>query len=165
MALTNFDPLLSGLGRFQAQKGTPSSAGSSPKEIAQGFESLLIRQFLAAARSGALESSEQQESGWLEMADDAMAGFLASQGGMGLANQVASLLDQGRHRSLQSAVSDKSKPLSSPLDVANESNAANPLGRFNISRDPAVDPLGAIDPRSRLVFKNDAVTTQRDNQK
>jgi Rod binding domain-containing protein len=165
MALTNFDPLLSGLGRFQAQTGSVSSVGSSPKEIAQGFESLLIRQFLAAARSGALESPDQQESGWLEMADDAMAGFLASQGGLGLANQVALLLDQGRRHSLQSAVGNNEKPLSSSVDAANASKAASTVGEFNISRDPAVDPLGSIDPRSRLGFKNDAVTTQRDNQK
>ena len=165
MALTNFEPLLSGLGRFQSQSGGAPAVRSSPKEIGQGFESLLIRQFLSAARSGALESSDQQESGWLEMADDAMAGFLASRGGLGLAGQVASLLEQGRHRSSQSSSDLHASPLAPPVDTPNESRLTSLSSSFNISGDPAVVSLGATGLRSHPAVTHDAVTTQWDNQR
>jgi len=165
MALTNFDPLLSGLGRFQAQKGPPSSSGSSPREIAQGFESLLIRQFLAAARSGALESSDQQESGWLEMADDAMAGFLASRGGLGLAGQVASLLEQGAKRRAQVSLDSRVGAQLDSQVMPERGHGFDRSSALNISRNSAVVPFGEMGAGQRLGAPNNAVTTQWDDLK
>jgi flagellar protein FlgJ len=69
----------------------------SPKDAAQAFEALLVRQILATARSSSWLSGESEtEVGWREMADDALAGQLARVGGLGLAKQIASLLGQSR---------------------------------------------------------------------
>jgi flagellar protein FlgJ len=69
----------------------------SPKDAAQAFEALLVRQILATARSSSWLSGESEtEAGWREVADDALAGHLARVGGLGLAKQIASLLGQSR---------------------------------------------------------------------
>jgi Rod binding domain-containing protein len=91
---SSYDPLIVGL-----RNGVKSdqAIGASAAEIAQGFESLLVRQFLAAARSASLLSEEpSSESGWREMGDDALAGFVTKQGGFGLTKQITSLLEQAQ---------------------------------------------------------------------
>ncbi|NCV84674.1 MAG: hypothetical protein EBV69_00025 [Oxalobacteraceae bacterium] len=94
MISSSYDPLIVGL-----RNGVKSdqAIGASAAEIAQGFESLLVRQFLTAARSASLLSEESSsESGWREMGDDALAGFVTKQGGFGLTKQITSLLEQAQ---------------------------------------------------------------------
>lgn len=91
MTPTSFDPWITGQGHL----ARAAQEAKTPKDAAQAFEALLLRQLLAAARSSHWLSGESEtESGWREMADDAMAGHLAKVGGLGLAKQIASLLGQ-----------------------------------------------------------------------
>jgi len=93
IAPTSFDPWVAGQGRM----ALAAQDARTPKEAAQAFEALLVRQILSAARSSSWLSGESEtESGWREMADDALAGHLARVGGLGLAKQIASLLGQSR---------------------------------------------------------------------
>ncbi|NDD11708.1 MAG: hypothetical protein EB072_03450 [Betaproteobacteria bacterium] len=86
-----FDPWVAALG---SQPKVDNAAGGA-KEAAQQFEALLIRQFLANARSTSwLSDQEESESGWREIADDALAGYLVRAGGIGLSKQVESLIAQ-----------------------------------------------------------------------
>jgi flagellar protein FlgJ len=90
---TSFDPWVAGQGRV----ALAAQNARSPKDAAQAFEALLVRQILATARSSSWLSGESEtEAGWREMADDALAGHLARVGGLGLAKQIASLLGQSR---------------------------------------------------------------------
>ncbi|NDD11212.1 MAG: hypothetical protein EB072_00855 [Betaproteobacteria bacterium] len=91
-SLTTGDPWVSALGqKTQAFSGATNTA----KQAAQSFEALLIRQFLASARSTAwLSDHPESESGWREIADDSLAGYLVRAGGLGLTKQVESLLNQ-----------------------------------------------------------------------
>jgi len=91
IAPTSFDPWVAGQGRM----ALAAQDARTPKDAAQAFEALLVRQILSAARSSSWLSGESEtESGWREMADDALAGHLARVGGLGLAKQIASLLGQ-----------------------------------------------------------------------
>jgi Rod binding domain-containing protein len=86
-----FDPWVAALGA----RSTSDSAGGSAKQAAQQFEALLIRQFLTNARStGWLSGEQESESGWREIADDSLAGYLVKSGGLGLAKQVEALITQ-----------------------------------------------------------------------
>lgn len=163
MALTGFDPLLSGLGRFQSQQGSSINASASPSDVAQGFESLLIRQFLSAARSGSIDAADQRESGWLEMADDAMAGYLASHGGLGLARQIASLLEQGNSRRPRSwsGGSRSTDPIVSAMHATHASQEA----ALNVSPNPSVVPHGEADVTPRSSGLDPAGATQLDTLK
>lgn len=100
---TSFDPWVSGQGRM----ALAAQGAKSPREAAQAFEALLVRQILSASRSSSWLSGESEaESGWREMADDALAGYLSRGGGLGLANQIASLLGQARGDSAGGTSSD-----------------------------------------------------------
>jgi Rod binding domain-containing protein len=93
VTLPAFDPWVAALG------STPSvdRANASAKQAAQQFEALLIRQFLSNARSSSWLSDQQEsESGWQEIADDALAGYVVRAGGLGLSKQVESLIGQAR---------------------------------------------------------------------
>ena len=88
-----FDPWVAALGSRSgvSQGGIDRSA----KQAAQQFEALLIRQFLSNARSTSWLSDQQEsESGWREIADDSLAGYLVKAGGLGLTKQVESLISQ-----------------------------------------------------------------------
>jgi Rod binding domain-containing protein len=90
-----FDPWVAALG----SKGSISQGGidRSAKHAAQQFEALLIRQFLSNARSTTWLSDQQEsESGWREIADDSLAGYLVKAGGLGLTKQVESLISQAQ---------------------------------------------------------------------
>ena len=90
-----FDPWVAALG----SKGSISQGGidRSAKHAAQQFEALLIRQFLSNARSTSWLSDQQEsESGWREIADDSLAGYLVKAGGLGLTKQVESLISQAQ---------------------------------------------------------------------
>jgi Rod binding domain-containing protein len=90
-----FDPWVAALG----SKGSVSQGGidRSAKHAAQQFEALLIRQFLSNARSTSWLSDQQEsESGWREIADDSLAGYLVKAGGLGLSKQVESLIGQAQ---------------------------------------------------------------------
>jgi len=94
IAPTSFDPWVAGQGRM----ALAAQDARTPKDAAQAFEALLVRQILSTARSSSWLSGESEtESGWREMADDALAGHLARVGGLGLAKQIASLLGQSRN--------------------------------------------------------------------
>ncbi|NBP39385.1 MAG: hypothetical protein EBV34_13245 [Betaproteobacteria bacterium] len=163
MALTGFDPLLSGLGRFQSQQGSSINKSASPSDVAQGFESLLIRQFLSAARSGSIDTEDQRESGWLEMADDAMAGYLASRGGLGLARQIASLLEQGNSRRLGSFFGRPPSldPVASAMQLSHASRAA----ALNVSPNPTVVPFVEVAVTPSTSGLDSAGATQLDTSK
>ena len=93
IAPSSFDPWVAGQGR----SALSARDAKSPADAAQAFEALLLRQLLATARSTSWLSGESEtESGWREMADDALAGHLAKVGGLGLAKQITSLLGQAR---------------------------------------------------------------------
>jgi len=80
-----FDPWVAALGTKQ---GADRISGSA-RQAAQQFEALLIRQFLSNARSTSWLSDQQEsESGWREIADDSLAGYLVKAGGLGLTKQV-----------------------------------------------------------------------------
>jgi len=93
IAPTAFDPWVAALGSKQA----PDRVSGSAKQAAQQFEALLIRQFLSNARSTSWLSDQQEsESGWREIADDSLAGYLVKAGGLGLTKQVESLISQAQ---------------------------------------------------------------------
>jgi len=86
-----FDPWVAALGIKQNADRIDGSA----KQAAQQFEALLIRQFLSNARSTSwLNDQQESESGWREIADDSLAGYLVKAGGLGLTKQVESLINQ-----------------------------------------------------------------------
>jgi len=86
-----FDPWVAALGSKQNADRIDGSA----KQAAQQFEALLIRQFLSNARSTSwLNDQQESESGWREIADDSLAGYLVKAGGLGLTKQVESLINQ-----------------------------------------------------------------------
>lgn len=88
-----FDPWVAALGTKQSADRISGSA----KQAAQQFEALLIRQFLSNARSTSWLSDQQEsESGWREIADDSLAGYLVKAGGLGLSKQVESLIGQAQ---------------------------------------------------------------------
>ena len=90
-----FDPWVAALGSRSgvSQGGIDRSA----RQAAEQFEALLIRQFLSNARSTSWLSDQQEsESGWREIADDSLAGYLVKAGGLGLTKQVASLISQAQ---------------------------------------------------------------------
>ena len=90
-----FDPWIAALG---SQPRTDQQVNSG-KQAAQQFEALLIRQFLTNARSTSWLSEQQEsESGWREIADDSLAGYLVKAGGLGLTRQVESMLQQANSR-------------------------------------------------------------------
>lgn len=91
-SLSTGDPWVAALG----QRSQIASLGNtSAKQAAQSFEALLIRQFLASAKSTSwLSEGPESESGWREIADDSLAGYLVKAGGLGLTKQIESLLNQ-----------------------------------------------------------------------
>lgn len=92
-----FDPWMAAQG---SQPG-PITGIAGARQAAQQFEALLIRQFLSNARSTSWLSDQQEtESGWREIADDALAGYLVKAGGLGLSKQVESLLIQAQKQRL-----------------------------------------------------------------
>ncbi|NBP36381.1 MAG: hypothetical protein EBV01_13410 [Betaproteobacteria bacterium] len=124
-----FDPWIAALG----SQPTLDRAKSSNTKAAQQFEALLIRQFLANARSTSwLSDQHESESGWREIADDALAGYLAKSGGMGLAKQIESLLSQAN---------------------AKTASAGNPVTQF-LSKDSSVGRLpGPLNESARTTVK------------
>ena len=125
-----FDPWVAALG----SKGSISQGGidRSAKHAAQQFEALLIRQFLSNARSTSWLSDQQEsESGWREIADDSLAGYLVKAGGLGLTKQAESLIAQAQ-RSRTSLEDSKA------LAVPRSQSAVDAL---NLSRDSAVKSM------------------------
>jgi len=90
-----FDPWVAALGsRSNVSQG---GIDRSARQAAEQFEALLIRQFLSNARSTSWLSDQQEsESGWREIADDSLAGYLVKAGGLGLTKQVESLISQAQ---------------------------------------------------------------------
>lgn len=122
-----FDPWVAALG----SKVSVSQGGidRSARQAAEQFEALLIRQFLSNARSTSWLSDQQEsESGWREIADDSLAGYLVKAGGLGLTKQVESLIAQAQ-RSRTSLEDSKA------LAVPRSQSAVDAL---NLSRDSAV---------------------------
>jgi len=112
-----FDPWVAALG----SKGSVSQGGidRSARQAAEQFEALLIRQFLSNARSTSWLSDQQEsESGWREIADDSLAGYLVKAGGLGLTKQVESLIAQAqRSRRSPGASGSDSGPMQELLNV------------------------------------------------
>ncbi len=112
-----FDPWVAALG----SKGSVSqgSINRSARQAAEQFEALLIRQFLSNARSTSWLSDQQEsESGWREIADDSLAGYLVKAGGLGLTKQVESLIAQAQRSRRSSGVSGSdSRPVQELLNV------------------------------------------------
>ncbi|MFZ9723678.1 MAG: hypothetical protein ACO3BJ_06710 [Burkholderiaceae bacterium] len=122
-----FDPWVAALG----SRSSVSQGGidRSARQAAEQFEALLIRQFLSNARSTSWLSDQQEsESGWREIADDSLAGYLVKAGGLGLTKQVESLIAQAQ-RSRTSLEDSKA------LAVPRSQSAVDVL---NLSRDSAV---------------------------
>lgn len=108
---TSFDPWIVAQGRL----ALAAQEAKSPKDAGQAFEALLVRQILSTARSSSWLSGESEaESGWREMADDALAGYLSRVGGLGLANQIASLIEQAGRQSPGSASSSEDRSFVAP---------------------------------------------------
>jgi len=125
-----FDPWVAALGsRSSVSQG---SIDRSARQAAEQFEALLIRQFLSNARSTSWLSDQQEsESGWREIADDSLAGYLVKAGGLGLTKQVESLIAQAQ-RSRTSLEDSKA------LAVPRSQSAVHAL---NLSRDSAVKSM------------------------
>ena len=122
-----FDPWVAALG----SKVSVSQGGidRSARQAAEQFEALLIRQFLSNARSTSwLSDLQESESGWREIADDSLAGYLVKEGGLGLTKQVESLIAQAQR-------SRTSLENSNALAVPRSQSAVDML---NLSRDSAV---------------------------
>jgi len=84
---------------------------------------------LSNARSTSWLSDQQEsESGWREIADDSLAGYLVKAGGLGLTKQVESLIAQAQR-------SRASLENSNALAVPRSQSAVDML---NLSRDSAV---------------------------
>jgi len=95
---------------------------------------LLIRQFLTNARSTSWLSEQQEsESGWREIADDSLAGYLVKAGGLGLSKQVESLIRQSQS-------SRGSKP---SAYVADDLGHLSTARRLNASMDSTVTSTSA----------------------
>ena len=122
-----FDPWVAALGsRSNVSQG---GIDRSARQAAEQFEALLIRQFLSNARSTSWLSDQQEsESGWREIADDSLAGYLVKAGGLGLTKQVESLIAQAQR-------SRTSLENSNALAVPRSQSAVDVL---NLSRDSAV---------------------------
>jgi Rod binding domain-containing protein len=122
-----FDPWVAALGsRSNVSQG---GIDRSARQAAEQFEALLIRQFLSNARSTSwLGDQQESESGWREIADDSLAGYLVKAGGLGLTKQVESLIAQAQ-RSRTSLEDSKA------LAVPRSQSAVDVL---NLSRDSAV---------------------------
>jgi len=91
---------------------------------------LLIRQFLSNARSTSWLSDQQEsESGWREIADDSLAGYLVKAGGLGLTKQVESLIAQAQ----------RSRAQIDPVNESNVSSLAAASKALNPSRDSTVN--------------------------
>ena len=125
-----FDPWVAALGsRSNVSQG---GIDRSARQAAEQFEALLIRQFLSNARSTSWLSDQQEsESGWREIADDSLAGYLVKAGGLGLTKQVESLIAQAQ-RSRTSLEDSKA------LAVPRSQSAVDAL---NLSRDSAVKSM------------------------
>jgi len=123
IAPTSFDPWVAGQGRM----ALAAQDARTPKDAAQAFEALLVRQILSTARSSSWLSGESEtESGWREMADDALAGHLARVGGLGLAKQIASLLGQSRNVRGGRAFEGIGRPSGLPATVLGLNPPADP---------------------------------------
>jgi Rod binding domain-containing protein len=123
-----FDPWVAALG----SKGSVSQGGidRSARQAAEQFEALLIRQFLSNARSTSWLSDQQEsESGWREIADDSLAGYLVKAGGLGLTKQVESLIAQAQ----------RSRAQIDPVNESNVSSLAAASKALNPSRDSTVN--------------------------
>jgi flagellar protein FlgJ len=128
-----FDPWAAALG----VKTSAVESKASAKQAAQQFEALLIRQFLANSRSTSwLNDQQESESGWREIADDSLAGYLVKSGGLGLSKQVESLIHQAeRSRSNQidsnQVTSARVKPTGQSLNALNISSVNANGARLN----------------------------------
>jgi len=123
-----FDPWVAALG----SKGSVSRGGidRSARQAAEQFEALLIRQFLSNARSTSwLSDLQESESGWREIADDSLAGYLVKAGGLGLTKQVESLIAQAQ----------RSRAQIDPVNESNVSSLAAASKALNPSRDSTVN--------------------------
>jgi Rod binding domain-containing protein len=123
-----FDPWVAALG----SKGSVSQGGidRSARQAAEQFEALLIRQFLSNARSTSWLSDQQEsESGWREIVDDSLAGYLVKAGGLGLTKQVESLIAQAQ----------RSRAQIDPVNESNVSSLAAASKALNPSRDSTVN--------------------------
>jgi Rod binding domain-containing protein len=123
-----FDPWVAALGsRSNVSQG---GIDRSARQAAEQFEALLIRQFLSNARSTSWLSDQQEsESGWREIADDSLAGYLVKAGGLGLTKQVESLIAQ----------TQRSRAQLDPVAGENLSGLAVASKALNPSRDSAVN--------------------------
>jgi len=122
------DPWVAALG----SRSSVSQGGidRSARQAAEQFEALLIRQFLSNARSTSWLSDQQEsESGWREIADDSLAGYLVKAGGLGLTKQVESLIAQAQ----------RSRAQLDPVAGENLSGLAVTSKALNPSRDSAVN--------------------------
>lgn len=133
-----FDPWVAALG----SKPSGDQINGSAKQAAQQFEALLIRQFLSNARSTSWLSDQQEsESGWREIADDALAGYLVKAGGLGLSKQVESLLSQAQ---ASRSISMDSKKVTS-AQILTKANQLNALDVSSVSSKGAQGNLMASD--------------------
>ncbi|NBP40335.1 MAG: hypothetical protein EBV34_18225 [Betaproteobacteria bacterium] len=138
---TSFDPWAVALGQSQLNRANSKDA---TQRAAESFEALLIRQFLSSARSTSwLSESNESESGWREIADDALAGYLVKAGGLGLSKQLNSLLSQ--------ASAARSSAIGSGRELSLSLARSNSL---NLSSDRSVtragtrksDSVGGVNP-------------------
>jgi Rod binding domain-containing protein len=71
--------------------GAPVGKDRSAEALSRQFEQLLVRQMLSQMRSTSLSGDEQgggPSAAYLQMADDHLAGIVASVGGLGLGHSV-----------------------------------------------------------------------------
>lgn len=72
---------------------TPGSSRKQIEKAVAGFETVLMREWLRQVRNTSLSGEGPSSgAGYLEMADDQMAGFISRQGGLGLTRQLADQL-------------------------------------------------------------------------
>jgi len=129
-----FDPWIAALG----SKPSGDQINGSARQAAQQFEALLIRQFLSNARSTSWLSDQQEsESGWREIADDSLAGYLVKAGGLGLTKQVESLISQAQGSRIKASAAENGVPkVSHPGNKVLNASGLTTVNPFSGGGDP-----------------------------
>jgi Rod binding domain-containing protein len=102
--------------------GAAVSTDRSAEALSRQFEQLLVRQMLSQMRSTSLSGDEPGASpsaGYLQMADDHLAGIVASVGGLGLGHSVRRWMQgaQAYQAAAQGASAWPAKPPAVPAAV------------------------------------------------
>ncbi len=104
-----------------SRTGLPGAADPSADGLARQFEQLLLRQMLSQMRSTSLsgdDAAQGPSAGYLQMADDQLAGVIASAGGLGLGSTVRRWMQGAQAYQAAAAQTQPGAPTPSTLSGA-----------------------------------------------